>query len=91
MAALPPERDHPSIEGSDGPDRGTIRWGRALVSGLLIVALGFLGCVYVPNLIVTDFSGMARSTRADLAAAVSLVALAFVAWVLRRLQSRRLI
>lgn len=68
-----------------------VGWGRALVSGVVILAVGFVAVVYVPNAIVTKLTSLSRGTRQDLATVVCLVAITALAWALRRLQARRLI
>ncbi len=70
--------------------RSRIGWGRAVVSGLVLVLLGFLVCAYVPDFILKH-ANMGRSERADLAAAVTLVGVVAMAWLLRRLQRRGVI
>jgi len=72
----------------DGPDIG---WGRAIGSGLAILLVGFAAAVYGANSVVTKVSGVSRSTRQYLASALFLVVVVAIAWVLRRLQVRRLI
>ncbi len=77
--------------GHDVPEHHkAISWPRALGSGLAIVIVGFLAVVYLPDMIVGQSSGT-RDQRVYLAAGLSVVAVIVLAWVLRRLQSRRLI
>jgi hypothetical protein len=73
---------------SEGLDIG---WGRAIASGLAILLVGFVACVYAANAVVTKLTGVSRSTRQYLASALFLVVVVALAWVLRRLQARRLI
>ena len=72
----------------DGPDIG---WGRAIGSGLAVLLVGFVAAVYGANSVVTKLTGVSRSTRQYLASALFLVVVVAMAWVLRRLQARRLI
>jgi membrane protein implicated in regulation of membrane protease activity len=72
----------------DGPDIG---WGRAIGSGLAILVVGFVAAVYGVNSVATKLTGVSRSTRQYLASALFLVVVVALAWVLRRLQARRLI
>lgn len=91
MTAVSAETAPEGTARPDEVDRATIGWGRAVVSGLVLVALGFLGSVYLPNVIVTHLASWSRAARAGLAAVVSITAVAALAWLLRRLQSRGLI
>lgn len=82
--AAPPE----GAAASAGVDGAAIGWGRAIVSGLVLVAVGFFVCAYVPNVLLRHFTGMGRSARADLAGIVSISGVVVMAWLLRRLQAR---
>ena len=78
-------------QGDADGGRPEIGWTRAILSGIAVLVVGFLGVVYLPNVVVTKVTGLSRSARQDLATLVFLVALAVLAWALRRLQGRRLI
>ena len=78
----------PGPVNGEGPDIG---WGRAIASGLAILLVGFVASVYAANAVVTKLTGVSRSTRQYLASALFLVVVVALAWVLRRLQARRLI
>ena len=43
-------------------DRAAIGWGRAILSGLGLVVLGILVCVYLPNYLVVHLTSW-RATR----------------------------
>jgi hypothetical protein len=73
------------------PPPPDIGWGRAVLSSILIVAIGVLGCVYLPNMVVNGFQSLSPDTRTDIAAAICIVVLLVLAWCLRRAQARGLI
>lgn len=79
------------IDGNNHDDGGDIGWARAIGSGLAILVVGFFATVYAADALVTNLSGVSRSTRQYVASAVFLVLVLVLAWVLRRLQARRLI
>jgi hypothetical protein len=68
-----------------------IGWGRALLSGLAVLAVGFVGAVYVPNRILTKALGLTRTAREWLAIGTFFVVIVGLAWVLRRLQAHKVI
>ena len=69
----------------------TLSWPRAIVATVVVVAIGIVLLVVVPNLIVTRLGGLDRSGRVALATVWFFGMLAAFAWLLRRLQARRLI
>jgi hypothetical protein len=69
----------------------TLSWPRAIVATVVVVALGIVLLVVVPNLIVARLGGLDRSGRVALATVWFFVMLAGFAWLLRRLQARHLI
>ncbi len=69
----------------------TLSWPRAIVATVVVVALGIVLLVVVPNLIVTQLGGLDRSGRVALATVWFFGMLAGFAWLLRRLQARHLI
>jgi len=69
----------------------TLSWPRAIVATVVVVALGIVLLVVVPNLIVTRLGGLDRSGRVALATVWFFGMLAGFAWLLRRLQARHLI
>ncbi len=87
-----------SREAPGSPDGGPgtsgdahIGWLRAALSAAAILLVGVLGCVYVPNMIVTKVDGLSPDARSDIAAGLCLTILLLMAWGLRRLQARHLI
>lgn len=74
--------DDPRGEGSD------IGWLRALVTGVIIVAVGFVAAVELPNYIVVQLTSLTTFTRSVLAAALTVIVVIALAWVLRKLQAR---
>jgi len=66
-------------------------WPRAIVATVVVVAIGIVLLVVVPNLIVTRLGGLDRSGRVALATVWFFGMLAGFAWLLRRLQARHLI
>ena len=66
-------------------------WPRAIVSGLVIVAMAFALLVYIPDLILSRVTGLERGGRVALATGWFVVSFVGLLWGLRRLQSRRLI
>lgn len=69
--------------------RDPIGWPRGIATGVAIVALAAVALVYVPNLVLTKLTGLDRSGRVAVASAWFFVALALLAWGLRRLQAHR--
>lgn len=65
-------------------------WARAGAFAALLVAVAFGALVYVPDLLVSSLSGVARGTRVMLATAWFTVAVVALLWALRRLQARGL-
>jgi hypothetical protein len=80
----------PPAESAD-ERRAAIGWGRASLSALVTVAIGFIGVVWLPDLIVRQLTSVGRDTRVLIAATVSVIAVVLVAWGLRRFQARGLI
>ena len=68
-----------------------IGWGRAILSGLAVLVVGFAGVVYVPNRILTKALGLTRTAREWLAIGTFFVVVCGLAWALRWLQARKLI
>jgi hypothetical protein len=75
----------------DEDDDGGIGWVRAILSGLAVLAVGFGGAVVGANAILTKSLALTRTAREWLAIALFLVVVIILAWVLRRLQAKRLI
>lgn len=68
-----------------------IGWLRAFVSGVALVAVGIAVTVWGSNYVLTDVTSVDRNVREYIASAVFLGAVIVLAFVLRRLQRRRLI
>jgi hypothetical protein len=68
-----------------------IGWLRAIASGLAILVVGFGGAVFGADRILTKALGLRRTPREYLATALFFLVVIVLAWVLRRLQDRKLI
>jgi hypothetical protein len=68
-----------------------IGWVRAIASGVAIIVVGFGGAVFGANRILTKALGLRRTPREWLATGLLFFVLIVLAWVLRRLQDRKLI
>jgi hypothetical protein len=86
-----PDGSAPVVDPDHTTPEVEIGWGRAILSGLAVLVVGFVGAVYVPNRILTKALGLTRTGREWLAVGTFLVVVLGVAWALRRLQARRLI
>lgn len=71
-------------------DRPDIGWARAIGTGAAVLLAGYLA-VDAANVVVTKLTSVSRTGRQYLASAVFVLLVLAIAWVLRRLQSRRLI
>jgi hypothetical protein len=78
----------PAVPTTPDERRARIGWGRAILTGVAIVVVAFLGAIWLPDLILRQFSSVSRDTRTLVAATVSVVVVLAIAWALRRLQSR---
>jgi xanthine/uracil permease len=65
-------------------------WPKAIALGVVIVAVMFGLLVVVPDLLVGNLSGIARSGRVAVATGWFVIALVGLLWSLRRLQGRLL-
>jgi hypothetical protein len=68
-----------------------IGWFRALLSAAIIGLVGIVSLVYGPNWVLTKISGKTRSSLVAVATTLFFVLLFVLAWVLRRLQSKKII
>jgi hypothetical protein len=86
----PPGTTPPSAPatGAEDPEIG---WPRAIITGLAILGVGFLGGVVATNRILTKALGLRRTPREYLATALFFLVVAVLAWALRRMQARKLI
>ena len=95
MTNLPTSTTEASREGSvavgseEAPS--PIGWARAALSSLAILAIGTALLVYAPNWALTHLTGLSRNGRVAVATVAFFAVLFAFAWVLRRLQARRLI
>jgi hypothetical protein len=69
----------------------SIGWGRAVLTALIILALGTLLLVYLPNWALTNLTGLSRNGRVAVATGAFFVLFFAFAWALRRLQARRVL
>jgi hypothetical protein len=63
-------------------------WPKATLYGTLVVAVAFLALIEVPDLLVSNLSGMSRNSRVYLASGWFFIALVALLWSLRKLQAR---
>jgi hypothetical protein len=89
-ADTPGSVSRPEAAGA-GNDDTEIGWARAIITGLAILVVGFGGAVFGANRILTKALGLRRTPREWLATGLFLLVLVVLAWVLRRLQARKLI
>ena len=68
-----------------------IGWARAALTSLVILAVGTALLIYLPNWLLTHLTGLERNGRAAVATTCFFVVFFAFAWVLRRLQARRVI
>lgn len=68
-----------------------MKWSRAFLSGVVIVGAAFLLLIIIPDLILSEITGVERSGRVALATGWFIVSFTGLLWGLRRLQSRRII
>jgi hypothetical protein len=76
---------------SDEPDDAALSWPRAAVTAAVTLVAGIALLVVVTNTIVTKVTGVDRHVRVGLATAWFALALAGLAWALRRLQARHVV
>jgi len=74
-----------------GTDRSGIGWGRATLTGLVVVVLGGVAALGGANAVLTRATGLSRDVREYIASIVILAVVIVLAWGLRRLQARGLI
>ena len=68
-----------------------IGWLRAIASGLAILVVGIGGAVFGADRILTKALGLRRAPREWLAVGLFFLVVIVLAWLLRRLQDRKLI
>jgi drug/metabolite transporter superfamily protein YnfA len=72
-------------------DATPIGWLRALASAVVILVAGAVLFVFAPNWLLTHLTGLSRNGRVAVVATAFVVVFVAFAWVLRRLQARRVI
>jgi hypothetical protein len=84
--------------GSGSPDglgdvRATsaIGWGRAVISAVVILVVGLVLLVYLPNWVLENLTGVGRHGRVAVTTAGFFALFFGFAWVLRRLQAHGVI
>jgi hypothetical protein len=85
----PGGRDGATAAPSD--DDVGIGWLRALLSGVVVLIVGFGGAVVGSNAILTKSLALTRTAREWLATALFFAVVVVLAWALRRLQARKVI
>jgi hypothetical protein len=75
-------------EGEPDAQQAAIGWGRALLTGFVVLVVGLTASVGGANVILTRATGLSRDVREWMATVVFLTAVIVVAWALRRLQAR---
>jgi hypothetical protein len=90
QAETPGPAEPPAVPGAHLGD-AEIGWPRALASGLAILLVGFGGAVVGANSILTKSLALRRTPREWLATGLFFLVVLVLAWVLRRLQHRKLI
>ena len=73
------------------PTSPAIGWLRAIVSAVAILVVGVVILVYGADASLKRLTSLDRSQRVGIATAGFFLGLCLLAWVLRRLQQRRLI
>ena len=72
-------------------DVAGIGWGRAILSGIAILVIGFGAAVWGADAVLTKVTGLSRDNRQYLASALFFGVVIAIAWALRRLQQRGLV
>ena len=79
-----------SVSAGDGAP-SPIWWGRAAFLSLVVLVVGAVLFMYVPNWVLTHLTGLSRDGRVAVATTGFFVLFFAFAWVLRRLQARGVI
>jgi len=74
-----------------GEDEVGIGWLWALLSGIVVLIVGFGGAVVGSNAILTKSLALTRTAREWLATALFFAVVVVLAWALRRLQARKIV
>ena len=80
-----------SENASGADDAAGIGWGRAILTGIAILVIGFGATVWGADAVLKKVTGLSRDNRQYLASALFFAVLIALAWALRRLQQRGLI
>jgi hypothetical protein len=80
-----------TFTGVDEAAAAEIGWWRAILSGLAVLVVGFAAAVLGANRILTKALGLRRAPREWFATGLFFLVIIVMAWVLRRLQARKLI
>jgi hypothetical protein len=80
-----------SAVGNGEHDDAGLSWPRAAAIAVVTLVVGIGLLVFLTNVIVTKVTGVDRHVRVGLASAWFLLALAGLAWTLRRLQARHVV
>ena len=81
-----PVMSGPATTASERRDR--IGWGRAIMTALLFVVVGFIAVVWLPDLVLQHATSIGRATRVLVAAGLSFAMLILLSWAMRLLQAR---
>jgi hypothetical protein len=65
---------------------GRIGWLRAILTAAVVVVVGIVVCVIVPNWMLTKVHSIHRAQRVAIATTIFFVGLFAIAWLLRKLQ-----
>ena len=79
--------DAPPDDGATPP----IGWGRAILTAAIIVVVGVVVCIYVPQWVLTKIHSLNRGNLDAIATTVFFVGLFAIAIALRVLQRRKVI
>jgi hypothetical protein len=80
-----------SLSVGDEAAPSPIGWVRAALTSLAILAVGTALLIYLPNWVLNHLTGLERNGRVAVATTCFFVVFFAFAWVLRRLQARRVI
>jgi hypothetical protein len=85
----------PRVTGGDAlepaSESSSIGWPGAVVVAVLVIIIGFAGCIIGPNAILTKSLALTRTAREWLATALFFAVLVILAVALRTLQQRKII
>ena len=81
----------PPADAAPSSSSAEIGWLRAIASGLAVLVVGIGGAVFGADRILTKALGLRRAPREWLAVSLFFLVVIVLAWLLRRLQDRKLI